>query len=131
VHYIQNCLSKLQKGKKATGVFSYFNEMESLISSVSQAKSSAEFGDVYHLKQALAVRAAAIVKDVMSRFSSSKDKPKTKLNDLFAVDLITMSHTHMIYLCFTIFLESIEKKTYSNPKSKEVLLLVAKVFALK
>ena len=131
MHYIQKCLAKLQKGKKATGVFAYFNEMESLISSVSQAKSSAEFGDVFHLKQALAVRAAAIVKDVMSRFSSSKEKPKTKLNDLFAVDLITMSHTHMIYLCFTIFLESIEKKTYSNPKSKEVLLLVAKVFALK
>jgi hypothetical protein len=67
----------------------------------------------------------------MTRFNTSKDKKLTKLNDKFAVDLIAMSRAHMLYLSFLLFRQRIDAKTYTNPKSKEVLLLLAKTFALK
>jgi Zn-finger nucleic acid-binding protein len=124
-------LTKIAEGIKAKGVFSYINELDELISSVSVAKTTAEFSEIDHLHRAMASRAAAKVKDVMTRFNSSKDKKKTKLNDKFAVDLIAMSRAHMLYLSFVFFRDSIEAKTYQNPKSKEVLYLLAKVFALK
>lgn len=67
----------------------------------------------------------------MTRFSTSKEKKKTKVNELFAVDLIAMSRAHMLFICFQYFRDAIENKEYANPNSKVVLILLARIFALK
>ena len=81
-------------------MFTYLNDIGKLLSQSSGAKTAAEFSHVDHLQEALAVRSAYVIKDVMTRFASSKDNKKVKTNEKFGVDLINMSRAHMIYLSF-------------------------------
>ena len=44
-----------------------------------------------------------------------KIKKKTKINDLFAADLVMTSKAHMMYLSFFIFRREVENMTYNDP----------------
>ena len=66
----------------------------------------------------------------MSLFDNSKESENEKLNSLYGVEVVSMAHSHIMYLTFKYFLQSIEQSVFKCPKIKENLLNLAKVYAL-
>lgn len=54
-----------------------------------------------------------------------------RVHTLFAVDIVAMTHAHIIYMTFKIFVESIEQPgAFKCPNLKENLRNLARMFAL-
>jgi hypothetical protein len=118
-------------GKAAKGIFSYLNEIDQLCSLKSTVKTVDEFLELGHLDKCLAIRAAFIVREVVKNLAKKDIKKKVAMNDLYAVDLLQMSKSHHLYMSFVIFVRSIENRQFKCPNIKPLLLLLAKIFALK
>ena len=84
-----------------------------------------------HLDDAMAVRAAYIVSQVIKKLADSKEKKKSKINDLFAQDIILMNRAHMLYLTFVIYRQEVETREFKDPAIMPLLQLLGKVYALK
>jgi len=84
-----------------------------------------------HLDKCLAIRAAFIVSDVIKKLAKKDIKRKVAINDLYAQDLLMMSKAHHMYMSFVIFMKSVENRQFKCPNIKPLLLLLAKIFALK
>lgn len=116
------------KGKKPSGIFSYFNEIEQLLSARGNFTKAEDFMCLVNLNKALAVRAAFKVKHTLTQLAQSKATENEKINTLFASDIVQMSHSHMIYVVFQIFMQKIA--TIQCPKVKAHLEDMARIFAL-
>ena len=123
-------MKAVQKGKPATGYFSYLNIIEELTSSKPSLKSVADFTCLKQLEKALAVRAAYMVKKTMGLLASSGASENEKLNTFFAVEVVAMASAHIMYLTFKYFMQSIEETGFKCPNVKENLYNLARVFAL-
>jgi len=53
-----------------------------------------EFFDLDHIDNALAIRAAWVIRDVLKKLEDKKAPFKTMINDQYAIDLIRMSKNH-------------------------------------
>lgn len=84
VGFIQKTFLAIAKGKPARDLFSYLNEIEALCSLKKSAETVDQFLDLNHLEQALSIRAAFSVRDVMQKLKTTKAKRVTAVNDLFA-----------------------------------------------
>lgn len=78
----------VSRGFKAQGVFSYFNEIESILKTKSNAKSADDYLCLNNLEQALAVRAAYKIKYTMDKLNHSQTSENEKINSLYAVDIV-------------------------------------------
>lgn len=58
-------------------------------------------------------------------------KKMRQMNEECAQDILTMSRTHHTYMSFIIFLRVVLDSKFRDQKIKDLLLLLAKVFALK
>jgi len=87
--------------------------------------------DIQHLENALSVRAARKVRDVVTKIAQSKAKLVVTMNEMYAQDLIQMSKMHMLYLSFVLFRMKVESFKFSDTTTRPLLLKLAKIFALK
>lgn len=90
-----------------------------------------QFSQLEHLEQALAIRAAFSVRDVMDKLKTTKAKKVAALNDLFAQELLTMSKAHHTFMSFLIFKEQVAAIQFTCPNVRPLMHLLAKIFALK
>lgn len=107
------------------------NDIDRLLSLKPAVQSVDKFLDFQHIDEALAVKAAYQIKLLMKKLSSSKDNKVVKINDLYAEDIVMMSRAHFTYLSFVIYKDMIATATFKDQRSKELLILIAKIFALK
>ena len=77
----------IQRGFKPTGVFSYFNEFETLLSLKCTAKASDDLLCLNLLENALAIRAAYKIKNTMTKLFTSKSSENENVNTLYALDI--------------------------------------------
>jgi|LauGreDrversion4_2_1035121.scaffolds.fasta_scaffold143791_3 acyl-CoA oxidase len=88
LNYLQKKLKQIKAGKKATGVLSYLNNIDTLCNIKSDATTVATFSDLNHLDNALAVRAAYKVRDVLGKLENTKEKKVVLLNDIYAQEIV-------------------------------------------
>ncbi len=129
--YIEQTVSAIKKGKPAQGIFSYINNIDSLCALKSQAFTVQQFSEINHLDNCLAVRAAMQIKDLFEKMSSSQASKVEKANDLFAQEIVNLVKSHMMYLSFVIFRNTIETTQFKDKNILPLLLILAKIFALK
>ena len=53
------------------------------------------------------------------------------MNDRYAQDIVIMARAHMTYLSFVIYTDVVKAATFKDQRSKELMILVAKIYALK
>lgn len=109
VSYIQKCFKNIRKGKGLHPYFNYFTQIEELCGLKSTAKTEEDFYELEHIDNALAIRAAWVVRDVLRKLEDKKVPYKTLINDLYATDLLRMSKNHHQYMSFVIFRNAIER----------------------
>jgi acyl-CoA oxidase len=129
--YIEKKIVKIQKGVPAKGIFAYLNNIERLCTEVNQGLTIENFTDIKFLQNALSVRAAFMVRDVLTKLKDKSIKKKIKVNDLYAQDLLLMSKFHHTYMSLTIFHLSATNSVIKDPKIAEHLELLGKIYALK
>ena len=52
------------------------------------------------------------------------------MNSLYGIEVVSMAHSHIMYLTFKYFMQSIEQSVSKCPHIKENLLNLAKLYAL-
>jgi hypothetical protein len=67
----------------------------------------------------------------MKKLNNSKEKKVVAINDLYAQDITIMSRTHFTYLSFVIYKDVIAATSFKDQRSKDILILLAKIYALK
>ena len=72
-----------------------------------------------------------MVRDVLTKLKDKSIKKKIKVNDLYAQDLLMMSKFHHTYMSLVIFHLSATNSEIKDPKIKEHLELLGKIYALK
>lgn len=97
---MKNAAKAFDKKKPCRDIFTYLNKADSLISSKSQAKTSADFLDLEFIATTLATRAVSVVKDTYIMMKASDAKAKLKENDIFALDVQKMIKLHLHYAMF-------------------------------
>ena len=73
-----------------------------------KGKSIKELLDLSLLEEALAVRAAILVRDTATAITASKVPKQEAENELFAQFKVDMTRAHFNYLVFTIYRKKIE-----------------------
>jgi len=53
------------------------------------------------------------------------------MNELFTEEIIQMNRAHMLYLSFVMFRSTVESTQFKDQNIKPLLVLLAKIFALK
>jgi len=123
-----------EEGEKATGLLSYLNEVDSLLSSKSSIKSVEDALNLDNLEKGLAVRAAFRIKSTMEQMAQ-KDKEGVseteKVNSLLAVDIVKMAQNHIMYVAFKIFRNTIDTPGFIKcPNLRGHMLNLAKIYAI-
>ena len=83
-------------GKKAKGIFSYFNEIPALLKMKCSAKTVDEFLNPNSLLDCLQVRAAFHIMAVSKAVKEAGVEQKVWMNELIATDIDQMARAHMI-----------------------------------
>lgn len=96
--------------------------------SKSTGKSADDYLCLNLLEKALAVRAAYKVKNTMTVYSNSKVTENEKVNSLYAMDIVQMSHSHIMFVTFKLMREKIE--TIKCSKAREHINNLAKILAI-
>lgn len=100
-------VKKNAQGKKATGLFSYINDMDRLCSEKSSAKTAAEFASIEHLEHAMSACAAGQLRRVVHAMGNSDAPDKVKINELFADENVRLTKLHLNYCMFKMSLNKI------------------------
>jgi hypothetical protein len=67
----------------------------------------------------------------MQRINTSKASENEKVNTIFAMDIINMAHSHMMYVTFKLFREKFEKtEPFKCPNVTANMILLAKLYGL-
>ncbi len=77
------------------------------------------------------MRAAFQIRSLMKKLKSSKEKKVVTINDLYAQDITIMSRAHFTYLSFVIYNDVIHATTFNDQRSKDLMILLAKIYVLK
>lgn len=75
-----------------------------------------------------------MVRKVLQKIDAAKEAKKRKMfiiNDMYAQDILLMSRAHVLYISFVIYRRIVEKTEFKDKNIKPLLLLLAKIFALK
>jgi hypothetical protein len=120
--------------EQAHGFFTYFNDIENLLAIKNAVKTVDDALCLNNLEKALAVRAGYRIKNTMTQFLKKAEEgvsENERVNTLFAVDIVQMAQSHMIYVAFKIFREAIENPaTFKCPNLRTHMLNLARVFAI-
>jgi acyl-CoA oxidase len=114
-----------------TGVFSYLNALPTMFDSKVDLKTPNDLLCLEFLDKVLAMRAAFRIRNTATKVMGSKLSENEKVNSVFAVDIVSMAHTHITYLMFSAFKQGIEKQEFVTcTKAKGHLSNLAKLFGL-
>lgn len=84
-----------------------------------------EFMKLEHLQKAMSIKAAWHVLSVTRKFEEAKGiSSKTKLNEILAIDLQTMSKAHYMHLALEIYTHRLHKASFKDPRIKPLLVLL-------
>lgn len=86
--------------------------------------------DLNLLETALATRSAYKIRTTTKKLFNSKHSENENINSLFAVDVVQMAHSHIMYVTFKYFIASIESTGFKCPNIKASLYNLAKIYAL-
>lgn len=114
-----------------SGILRYLNDIDKLLSLTPSVTTVEQFLDLQHLDDALAVRAAYQIRTLMKKLKSSQEKKVITINDLYAQDITIMSRAHFTYLSFVIYKDIIFTTSFNDQRSKDLLILLAKIYVLK
>lgn len=104
--------------------------MEKLLKSTSKATTAEQLMDLDTLEEALAVRAAYLVKETFKKIEGSTAALEEKTNSLFAVEIVSMVRAHLTYATFHVFYTEIKALKTKDPKIKENLFLLCQILGL-
>ena len=124
-------IEKAKAGKKVTGFFKYLADINNLLSTKCPATTVDEFVDLDILERMLATRAAVYIKQTTELMEVSKADKKTKMNEIFSLEIDKMTNMHLIYYMFHMARERISKYDFKDANIRPILELVIKVFAVK
>ena len=82
------------------------------------------------LDLALQSQACNQIHTTMTAYNASGQPAKIKDNEIFAQDRLTMVRAHMQYILFHVAKSKIEQSEFQDPKVKQHLILLIKIFAL-
>jgi len=105
--FILKNIKNIHKGFKTTGLFKYLNNVDSLLSTKCAAKTIEQMSDLNILQEALQVRSAYYANETFKKLNSSNASENEKTNNLFAVDIISMTRAHILYVTFKNFKDAI------------------------
>jgi hypothetical protein len=88
--------------------FQYISNIDKLLTIKGKGKSTKELLDLSLLEEALAVRAAVLVRDTATAIAASKAPKQEAENELFAQFKVDMTRAHFNYLVFTIYRKKVE-----------------------
>lgn len=132
MNYFDKVFRKIKKGEPHHHLFEYLGKLDHWLTLKNEATTVEQFLDLGHLDRALCIRAAYRVKEVHQNMAESKEPhKKNRINEIFAQDIVKMSRSHMLYLCFLQYKRRIKRFQFKDERTKNILLLLAKVFALK
>ena len=117
------------KGKKTSGIFEYFNDFDQLLGLKSGVKKFEDLLCLNRLENALATRAASKIRSTMMNLFQSKHSNNENINTHFAVDIVAMAQSHVVYVTFKYCLEMIER-SFKCEANKENMKNLLRVFAL-
>lgn len=123
-------MKKVKNGKKAKLNFEYINHIKQLLSTKSEAKTTADVFDLNYLETALKVRAAYHLETVDSLLSESKASKSVKFNELFATDVQHLSKAHISYIVFQMAKDGYDKKTWKDAGAQKIFQLCLVIYAL-
>ena len=96
----------MDPSKSLSFPFQYISNIDKLLAI--KGKSTKELLDLSLLEEALAVRAAVLVRDTATAIAASKAPKQEAENELFAQFKVDMTRAHFNYLVFTIYRKKIE-----------------------
>lgn len=79
--------------------------------------------------KAMSVRAAFVIRDILGKMKEKLPK-KEFMNDKYASDLVRMSRNHHQYMSLVIFKSAIEGRKFNSPQSRNLLILLAKIYSM-
>lgn len=116
-----NYLSKLagkviKKGEKATGVFSYLNDLDKLVSLKCSATDYKHFLNIENVEEAIKVNVAVMLKQVMKMREESKVSKKDFINSHCSTEIVSVSNAHIKLVNFLFFKEGLSSLNCSVNK---------------
>ena len=104
--------------------------MPETLSRKNRAQSIQDCLDLNILDLALQAKACNLIHSTMQAYKASGQSAKVKDNETFASDRLTMVKAHMQYILFHVSRSKIESAQFKDPKVKEYLILLTKIFAM-
>lgn len=120
---------KLSKGEyRPSGIFTYFNHIDNLLSNEVSYTTIDDFLDLEKLDRALAARSAYRIKYTMDLCGKSQEPEVEKINAIYAQDIVRMAHSHIMYVTFKIFRDTLG--SYKCPNVRLHMENIARLYAL-
>lgn len=108
-NFLSKLASRVMKGKeKATGVFSYLNEIEELTTLKCSATGYQHFLVIDNVEKALKVNVAVMLKQVMKMREESKLSKKDFVNSQAASEIVKVSIAHIKLVTFLFFKDGLD-----------------------
>lgn len=123
-------LKKLEKGKKATGLFAYMNDSQKFLQLKCKASSTEDFLKTENLLECLQVRACFHIAQVHAAIKASGVSQNIWMNELIAVDLERMIRAHLILLMYQGSLQVLAGHKFTDLNVPKVLTLLTQLFAV-
>lgn len=128
--YLFKQMSKLNKKQKLQFPFDYLNDIDKKLQTKNAARSVSDFKSLDTLDQAMQVRACHLVSTAFKAYSESTENVKRKENDIFQQARLECVNAHLKVLQLRIFRRRIAEQKFKDPKVKEHLETLGKIFAL-
>lgn len=109
---------------------SYLNKIPELIETKAKLSTAADLQSIEKIDEALAVRSASIIADVMSRYAADPASNEEKMTTLYATEIIDMTTAHVQYLSFKMFKDGITNQGFKCPDTKFYLNALCKIYGL-
>lgn len=104
----------VMKNKKVQAPFDYLNKANELSKSVCSAKDYRDFFDLNLLEEVLQARTIQLILACMKLLESNNAPDKTKENELFNMEIQSMTKAHFKLVCFTLFRQHYEKHNFKS-----------------
>ena len=121
----------LASGKQCMGYMSYLNNIASLTTGKSHAKSVDSFIQIEHLERALATRSAYGFKQLAETLGKSNASDLEKTNTLFALEIDSAAKLHMEYMIVQVARDYYRNHTFNDTRIRPILDLLIQIFAVK
>lgn len=118
------------KNKKIQSPFNYLNKVNELSKRVCSAKNYTDFFDINLLEEVLQAKTIQLILTCMKLLESSNAPDKTKENELFNMEIQSMTKAHFKLVCFTLFRQHYESHNFKSKNIVKHVRLLQRIFCL-